>query len=239
GRQLTEKLFSEAGDNENYYVTIQLLIALQDANKDENPALEKLTDQIINEFEKNTLLPIENREFLNQSLYNHLVPAYFRITFEIPLVNPLTLRIKENYKDLFQFVERSLLPLSMWTGKKISEEEVGYFTLHFGGYLEKQSKPFEKKVNALIVCTNGVSSSIMLRAQLKEMFPNILFSRAHTAEQIQSIPINKYDLVFSTVDVESVKPVYTVKPLLSQVEKNYLIQSVMSKFPSLNSKHFS
>src|SRR5699024_8990222 len=106
-------------------------------------------------------------------------------------------------------------------------------------YLEKQSKPFEKKVNALIVCTNGVSSSIMLRAQLKEMFPNILFSRAHTAEQIQSIPINKYDLVFSTVDVESVKPVYTVKPLLSQVEKNYLIQSVMSKFPSLNSKHFS
>ncbi|MFK4997284.1 PRD domain-containing protein [Bacillus sp. N9] len=46
-------------------------------------------------------------------------------------MNPLTVRIKEDYSELFQFVNRSLAPLSMWTGQKISDEEIGFllFTL--------------------------------------------------------------------------------------------------------------
>ncbi|GGB58671.1 PRD domain-containing protein [Virgibacillus dakarensis] len=238
GKKLAHALFDGA-ENEIYYVTIQLLTALEKVELTENPSLEELTVQIIDAFEKNTLLPIENKDYLKQSLYNHLVPAFFRITFGIPLVNPLTSRIKTKYADLFQFVKRSLAPLSMWTGKKISEEEIGYFTLHFGGYLEKDRKAIKKQVNALIVCSNGVSSSIMLRAQLQEMFPDVSFSRVNTAEQIKAIPVSSYDLVFSTIEVDSIKPVYTVKPLLSQVEKNYLIQAVTSKFPSLSHHHFS
>ncbi|MFK4997283.1 hypothetical protein ACI2OX_05875 [Bacillus sp. N9] len=61
---------------ERYYVTIQLLISQQEISPEENPSLYELTERIITEFEKLTLLPIENKEYLKQSLYNHLVPAF-------------------------------------------------------------------------------------------------------------------------------------------------------------------
>jgi PTS system ascorbate-specific IIA component len=236
---LTRKLFASEVELESYYVAIELLIAQVEVKHNENPALEILAEQIIKEFEKNTLLPIRNKMQLKQSLYNHLVPAFFRISFGMPLVNTLTARIKSTYAELFQFVKQSLAPLSMWTGKTISEAEIGYFTLHFGGYLEMDKQPSVEKLNALVVCSNGVSSSIMLRSQLSEMFPDIQFSRVHTAEQVKDIPTSHFDLLFSTVEIESVKPVFIVKTLLSQVEKGYLIQAVTSKFPRLNYRSFS
>ncbi|GGF29457.1 PTS sugar transporter subunit IIC [Halobacillus andaensis] len=236
---LAKKLFSEGYKKEKYFTAIQLLTSQEEVSSQDNSSLQKLAEEIINEFEKNTLLPIENKGYLIKSLLNHLVPTFFRITFEIPLINPMTERIKEDYKELFQFVDRSLRPLSALTGKKISEAEIGYFTLHFGGYLEKYRDVKPENVRALIVCSNGVSSSIMLRAQLSEMFPGVYFSRIHTAENIQNISPSSYDLIFSTVPLTSIKPLFIVKPLLSLVEKNRLIQAVSAEFPQLNERNIS
>lgn len=239
GEELTQQLLPEGGGNESYFVAIQLLIALQEVSSIDNPTLEVLAGQIVDEFERKTLLPIEDKEFLKQSLFNHLVPAFFRITFEIPLVNSLTETIKSEYTELFHFVERSLAPLSLWTGEVISEAEIGYFTIHFGGFLERAKKLKPEKISALIVCSNGLSSSIMLEAQLKDMFPAMHFFRIPMGEKLEDITATNYDVVFSTVNLISVKPVFIVKPLLSQVEKNYLIQSVVNEFPRLTDRNFS
>ncbi len=239
GKALSRKLFPGGGKEESYFVTIQLLMTLHVVPISENPALEVLAGQIIDEFEKNTLLPIENKAFLKQSLYNHLVPAFFRISFEIPLFNPLTERIQTEYKELFQFVKRSLSPLTLWTGKEISKDEIGFFTILFGGFLDKGKKMNSKKITGLIICSNGVSSSIMLEAQLRELFPDIRLLRVSNRDRLEDIPSNTYDVVFSTVRVTSVKPVFMVKPLLSDVEKNYLIRSVIQQFPRLNERNVS
>ncbi|AXI10528.1 transcription antiterminator BglG [Oceanobacillus zhaokaii] len=234
GKSLANQLFTKGGEAESYYVTIQLLIALQEVSIEENPSLVELAERIIEEFERVTLLPIEDKHYLLKSLYNHLVPAFFRISFGIPLVNPMATRIKQDYAYLFQFVKTALAPLSMWTGKKISEDEVGYFTLHFGSYLEKDKKPRNEHLNGLIVCANGISTSLMLKAQLNEMFPMINFTSIHSAEEIANVAKSSYDLIFSTVEVDSTKPAYLLKPLLSQVEKNYLLQAVATDFPRLD-----
>ncbi len=231
GKELSRRLFLEGGEDEGYFVTIQLLVTLEIVNSQASPTLEMLAGQIIDEFEKNTLLPIEDKAFLKRSLYNHLVPAFFRITFEIPLFNELSERIKREYPDLFQFVKRSLSPLALWTGKEISESEIGFFTMHFGGYLGSGNYLYAEKLTGLIICSNGLSSSIMLEAQLKELFPAIRFSRIHNRDKFEDIPPTNYDVVFSTIKVESVKPVFVVKTLLSQVDKYYLIREVLQKFP--------
>ncbi|MFD1334513.1 BglG family transcription antiterminator [Oceanobacillus iheyensis] len=239
GKALSRKLFPEGGEEESYFVTIQLLMTLHVVPISENPALEVLAGQIMDEFEKNTLLPIQNKEFLKQSLYNHLVPAFYRISFEMPLFNPLTKRIQTEYKELFQFVKRSLTPLTLWTGKEISEDEIGFFTILFGGFLDKGKKVNSEKITGLIICSNGISSSIILEAQLRELFPEIHLLRVSNRDRLEDIPTNTYDVVFSTVRVTSVKPVFMVKPLLSDVEKNYLIQSVLQQFPRLNERNVS
>lgn len=235
GKKLAARLFPSGIVDESFFVTLQLLVSLQEMDTVENPTLLELADRIITEFEKVTLLPIENKTFLRKSLYNHLVPAYFRISFGIPLVNPLKERIQEDYKDLFEFVRKALSPLAMWTGKTISDEEIGYFTLHFGGHLTKDRRQYREKLRALIICANGISSSMMLKAQLSQMFPDIEFSSTHSLKDMS--PRN-YDMIFSTVEVPSTgKPTYVVKSLLSQVEKNYLIQQVTSDFPRMNVKN--
>ena len=239
GKALSRRLFFEGGEDESYFVTIQLLVTLEIVTSQASPTLEMLAGQIIDEFEKNTLLPIKDKAFLKRSLYNHLVPAFFRITFEIPLFNQLTERIKLEYPDLFQFVKRSLSPLTLWTGKEISESEIGFFTMHFGGYLGSGNNLHSEKLTGLIICSNGLSSSIMLEAQLKELFPTIRFSRIHNRDKFEDIPSTNYDVVFSTIKVESVKPVFVVKALLSQVEKHYLIRDVLQKFPRLDGQMFT
>lgn len=62
---------------------------------------------------------MKNKQLLKESLFNHLVPAYFRILFEIPFHNPLSTTIQSEYVELFQFVKRSLSPLASWTKKKL------------------------------------------------------------------------------------------------------------------------
>ncbi|SDY11183.1 BglG family transcription antiterminator [Salimicrobium album] len=237
GVMLAQRIFGEdCSENESYFVTIQLLVSQQEVFNNENPFLQELSQQLINEFEKNTLLPIKSKDFFERSIYNHLVPAFFRIMFEMPIVNIMTPRIKADYPELFQFVKKSLAPLSMWTGKTINEDEVGFFTLLFGGYLERTKKTESIKLKAVIICSNGLSSSIMIKAQLREMFPDIRFSSVHTVQEFNKITSETFDMVFSTIDVVSAKPVFKIKPLLSKIEKKYLIQMLLSKFPMLENR---
>ncbi|KPH71484.1 BglG family transcription antiterminator [Oceanobacillus caeni] len=240
GTALTFQLFPKGTPNESYYLTLQLLVSLQEIDTAENPTLYQLAERIITEFEKVTLLPIKNKSFLRKSLYNHLVPAFFRISFGIPLANPLKDRIKEEYKDLFEFVRQALAPLTMWTGRTISDEEIGYFTLHFGGHLTEDKKKVTEKLRALIICSNGISSSMMLKAQLSQMFSDIEFSSIHSLNKLAEISPDSYDMIFSTVESAAPgKPFYVVKPLLTEVEKNYLIQQVATDFPRMNVKNIS
>ncbi|MFB7303430.1 BglG family transcription antiterminator [Heyndrickxia sporothermodurans] len=234
GKQLAQVLFGEVYDGESMYLTIQLLSAVQGTRKNGNDLLLlNVVSEIIELFERITLIPIDDKETLKASLYAHLVPAYFRILFQVPLSNPLIDRIKEEHNELFSFVREALKPLEQATNQTISDDEVGYFTLHFGGRFSKRS-PKTKQYRALIVCPNGISSSLMMRSQLQEIFPSIQFSNPESLDSAKKANVDSYDMVFSTVFFSSPKPVYLTQPLLSTVERNYLIQAVATDFGSLN-----
>ena len=64
GKQLGVRLFNEKNTNVVYFLTIQLLITQQEIEDKENPFLEELAEQIIEEFEKSTLLPLKNKNQL-------------------------------------------------------------------------------------------------------------------------------------------------------------------------------
>ncbi|MGX8791764.1 transcription antiterminator [Oceanobacillus oncorhynchi] len=234
---LFKQLYGEdSSENEIYLITILLLTAIEHIQRVDNPGLLTLSEKIIEEFEKNTLLPVKNKQLLKESLFNHLVPAYFRILFEIPFHNPLSTTIQSEYAELFQFVKRSLSPLASWTKKEISDDEIGFFTMHFGSIIDRQNTMEIGRITGLIVCANGISSSMMLASQLKELFPEIYFSEVFNGDQFTDISVQNYDLVFSTIPVESPKPTFVVKPLMTLVEKKHLLQSVYRHFPNLSSQ---
>jgi ascorbate PTS system EIIA or EIIAB component len=232
-RIVTEKLMQqlqfENKDTELCYLTIQLLgLSLgngfvQDNNRD---LLFKLCEQLVIDFESKACIAFEKKNEVVQTLYQHVKPAYFRMKYRIPINNPLLDQIKSEHKELYTIVKELLLPIESLLNITIPEEEIGFITIHFGALLEKPKQTMPKKKRALIVCPSGVSSSLMVKNQLQSLFSEITVGKTLSLQEFQEGDFADYDLVFSTVGLKTKLPYFHVKPIMTPIEKNSLINEV-------------
>ncbi|WP_313469109.1 BglG family transcription antiterminator, partial [Carnobacterium sp.] len=226
-------------ENEASFLTMTLLgIAEGNLSLYKDEKLFQLASDIINNMEKVAVIEFENKETLQESLYMHIVPTYYRLLFGMKLENSMVNQIKREHKDLFGFVKKALEPLQKMVKRDIPDEEIAYFTIHFGGQFEKTLKQ-QHSYRALVICPNGISSSLILRSELKQLFPQLHWLGEHSVEELKQIPEHSYDMIFSTVYIRTDKKLYIVKPIMNQRTKNYLLQSVTNDFnlvgaPSIN-----
>ncbi|GHU38205.1 transcription antiterminator BglG [Bacilli bacterium] len=160
-------------------------------------------------------------------IYAHLVPAYFRILGKFTIQNVLIEQIQKQYNHLFQLTQYSLTTLEDLLGEKLPESEVGYFTILFGGEIANLTeRPEDKRYRALVVCPSGMSSSLIMRSELATLFPMIDFIEAKSFFELDLIPLDDYDLIFSSVALVTQKPLYIIPPILSMVDKVELLRKV-------------
>lgn len=162
-----------------------------------------------------------------EALLAHLSPAYFRLTYHLELKNHLISRIKQEYLELFKLIEYALEPLSALTGK-IAEDELAYFVILFGGEIYK--KRHHNALKAIVLCANGISSSLIMKKRLEDLFPNMDFVIATSVSQLDEIPVSTYDIIFSTLNVESSKKVYLFSPFPSNREVRKLYNQLVRDF---------
>ena len=215
---------------ERDYILSRLAGCLQgnlDLNPD--PTVVQIMDEIIKQVKANTGLEFPMGIPFRKNLYAHLYPSYYRLLFNISLHNPLTHQIKREYRSLYELIRRSLKPLEEMTGKPLSNDEIAYFTIHFGGYLQSQVKHRETKdLRAMIVCPNGVSTSLILQSELEKIFPRMEFqsiSRSHF-NTVDNMERDGVQIIFSTTHLESHDKVFLVKPLMTSIEKILLKRRV-------------
>ena len=215
---------------ERDYILSRLAGCLQgnlDLNPD--PTVVLIMDEIIKQVKANTGLEFPMGIPFRKNLFAHLYPSYYRLLFNISLHNPLTHQIKREYSSLYELIRRSLKPLEEMTGKPLSSDEIAYFTIHFGGYLQSQVKHREgKDLRAMIVCPNGVSTSLILQSELEKIFPRMEFqsiSRSHF-KTVDNMERDDIQVIFSTTHLESQDKVFLVKPLMTSIEKILLKRRV-------------
>lgn len=215
---------------ERDYILSRLAGCLQgnlDLNPD--PTVVQIMDEIIKQVKANTGLEFPIGIPFRKNLYAHLYPSYYRLLFNISLQNPLTHQIKREYRSLYELIRRSLKPLEEMTGKPLSSDEIAYFTIHFGGYLQAKVKRREAKdLRAMIVCPNGVSTSLILQSELEKIFPRMEFqsiSRSHF-KTVDNMERDDVQVIFSTTHIESQDKVFLVKPLMTSIEKILLKRRV-------------
>ncbi|MFD2308192.1 BglG family transcription antiterminator [Enterococcus termitis] len=217
-----------ARENEQFYFTLIFMTITQGEIRD--TALEFLLEcasQIIHEMERLAAIEFKAYRRLLLDFFYHLVPAFFRIKYHFSLANVLTEEIKEQYGELFTLTKIALQPLERLTGHAIPDEEVGYFTILFGGEIGNQREANRIiRYKALVLCPSGISSSLIMQSELRELFPTIDFDLTTTVDQLESISESDYDVIFSSVPLDTSKKTYLVNPILSQLEKNNLIRSV-------------
>ncbi|HJE79915.1 BglG family transcription antiterminator [Enterococcus gallinarum] len=218
---------------ESYYFTVIFMTVLQGEIQDTSlEFLLECSSEIIHEIERLSAIEFKNYRKLLLDLFYHLVPAYFRIKFDFKLSNVLIDEIKMQYHEIFELTKLVLFPLRKLVQKDIPDEEIGYFTILFGGEISNQrQKKRNAQLRALILCPSGISSSLIMKSELQELFPQIDFSETSSFEQFHHQGMDSaFDIIFSSVPVKTDKKLYVINPIMTQLEKNALMRRVQEDF---------
>lgn len=236
-QNIVEKYFdldlTEIDESELQYIELLLLGCFEGNHSQEDNYFKNLTLKIVEEMESISLIKFDERTELIRGLYKHLVPAYYRLKSGHTDTNKNSDIIKIEYRYLFDIVKRALMPLQKELTEKIPDSEISYFVIHFGGYIFKGKSNESDQINALIICPNGVSSSLVIKRQLMNIFPKMNFLETHRSDQVSQINEKDYDLIFSTIPIETSKPLYIVSLFMKENELSELNQVITKKFPNV------
>ena len=121
----------------------------------------------------------------------------------------------------------ALAPLREACGE-ISEAERAYFVILFGGEIYK--KKYTQSFRAIVLCVNGISSSLIMRKRLENMFPSMTFILSTAVSDLDNIPAFSYDIIFSTVPVMTDKKLYVMSAIPDSEEETRLYNRIAQDF---------
>jgi len=217
--------------SERIWLTLQLLTSnVRSADILTNERINDLKTaigQMIDQFEKKSCIFIVDKEETLDKLLLHMRPAYYRIKYHLTLKNQFSAQMIEEYIDLHEMVASSIGPLENLIGETFPPSEIAFITIFLAGQLIKQGEELNKKKRALVVCTNGLTISKIMQQTLKEIFPEFYFAESLSLRQFQNYSLD-YEIVFSTIPVQSEKPIYLINPLMTLSEKEALRRQVIN-----------
>ncbi|WP_347549089.1 BglG family transcription antiterminator [Pseudalkalibacillus hwajinpoensis] len=185
--------------------------------------LRKVVSEIVNEFQIYACVLFEQREELEDALFLHLKPTYYRLKYHVPITNELTASVQQEYPDVFSITKRAVWPIESMMSQKLPDDELAYLAMHFGAWMQKEKLPEITFGKALIVCEMGIGTSNILRGQLEKLLTNVEVIGTVSRRQFIN---NHYqvDYVFSTSSLHhQTLPVLTVNPILTQQGKEKIL----------------
>ncbi len=215
------------------YISAWILgISVGNADEDTSDRLvvSEIVNRIMTKFEALSGIYCKNHSRIFTQIYSHFRPAYYRLLFKLPIINPLCEKVKEEYNLVYKIVSNSMKEFCRLFGEEIQEEELAYLTLHFAAiYYNKKDYDVIEKKKALIVCSNGIGSSAILYTELVNLFPELHFFDPMESSKIKDVT-EHIDIVFTTNyktdSVEINAPVIKVSPVMTQKEKYKITREV-------------
>lgn len=218
------------------YLEILLLSTLQLKLSDsQQKYFSGLVERIVFEMEKYAVINFEDKDEMIENLYKHLVPAYYRILLELDEEVDISAKIKDQYNDLFTLVSKALKVFGKELNKAIPENEIALFVIHFEKYLNIR-QPMSGEVKAIIVCPNGISSSLILKKQLQQLFPSMIFLETNRLNDFYERDKSEYDIVFSTVYLDTDRYYYLLPTLLDEEKSSELYRIITNDFPMIENE---
>lgn len=158
-----------------------------------------------------------NDNILKSGLLIHLRSAINRINFGMKIENTMLDEIKSNYAFDYDIAIIFCQGLKRKANIDISEDEVGFITLHFAGAVERLKLANKiNKYRTIVVCATGGGTAILLKTKLESKFNEFIEIKGfYPAFKLNSMDLSSYDLIISTIPLENVKlPVLNVSPIM-------------------------
>ena len=88
--------------------------------------------------------------------------------------------------------------------EEMTEDEIGYISLHIGAAIERCFTGKYEKKKVLLVCGSGIATTRMLEARLQSYFNNkIIIMNKISYAQFQNYDYSNIDFVISTIPIQS------------------------------------
>lgn len=231
----TLSMYENVPQSEILYMTLQILTSTT-IKKDilNTKELNKLCislKEFIELFEQNALIEIQDKKGLLERLVGHFKPAYYRIKYNLTTSYGVLDKVSKGFEPLNDLVRQSIMPVEKYLKTTISDNELSYISLFMGGALMERDRTriLERRtiIRALVICPSGISMSNLMKDSLTSVFTEFYFYPATSLRDFENFK-HPYDIVFSSVQVKSNKPVFIINEIMDEEEKYYLKKKVMN-----------
>lgn len=242
---MIDKYFQDLNVHERLYLTIHLLgskagsvIRLDDSQRDIQ--LFELALHLVDLFERQTSCVISEKNELVNSLYMHFKLSMYYYQLSIQISNTLLEDVKENYGNLYQMIKNLCESMDDEFPFILTDSEISYITMHFGGHLKQVQGKFYALIRVLIVCPSGISTSTLLKREVEDLYANVTVIAATAAENIAQYKEN-IDFIVSTIDLDTDIPWIKVNAILTKDDKSKIasMMSLNMQTYKLNKDNFS
>ena len=242
---MIDKYFQDLNVHERLYLTIHLLgskagsvIRLDDSQRDIQ--LFELALHSVDLFERQTSCDISEKNELVNSLYMHFKLSMYYYQLSIQISNTLLEDVKENYGNLYQMIKNLCESMDDEFPFILTDSEISYITMHFGGHLKQVQGKFYALIRVLIVCPSGISTSTLLKREVEALYANVTVIAATAAENIAQYKEN-IDFIVSTIDLDTDIPWIKVNAILTKDDKSKIasMMSLNMQTYKLNKDNFS
>ncbi|GAA0179125.1 BglG family transcription antiterminator [Clostridium sediminicola] len=183
-----------------------------------------LARNLIDKVDKSISLNLTKDKQLYKSLLIHLEPMVYRIKYDIEIDNPILSNVKSNYMSLYEIVKSSSEIIEEGLGKKISDSEIGYLTIHFAAAIERIKNEDIKPVKVILVCHTGYGTSELLSIQLTSIYHVKIIDVVSHKDLKDSLNRNQAEIILSTIHIEDQfdNKILCVHPILTDSDKEKL-----------------
>ena len=212
--------------DEVYYVAAYLLKAKMGEYTPDNLKVEHLTDlrqaisAMVDDFQIHACLIFKNRRELEQDLFYHLKPTFYRMKYGILLENPLSQMMHVDYSDYILLTKKVVHHFEYLLGKRLPDGEIAYIAMHFGGWLDREGARLEPRKKAVIVSPGDQEPCKFLQKQIEDLVSCLDIVDIITVDRYLNSELIGIDYVFTTVPLEKrTTPVFLINAVLSNQEK--------------------
>ena len=195
----------------------------------DEPALLVIIDKMIEAFDPQYAYDLRCDDEFIRGLFVHLQPTIVRLKHHLNIINPLLDDIRQEYASVFQKSRRAATILAEALDTTVSEEEIGYLTIHFGAALErlKGKKVFTRKVIIGIVCASGFGLARLMMTRLQNKLPSYVELHTYGKDGLTESVLQETDFFISTLPLQIPgADVLRTSPLITGSELQHILGKI-------------
>lgn len=198
---------------------IDLIIYRLNLIKKTYPSKDKLKAQIvtakfIKKISEELEIDLTEDRKLLESLSNHISDIIDNPIVKISEENSV-FSVTDKFSDAKKIVKNYIYIIKKFMGRDLNERETDFIVIYIISSIERMKNEI-KKIEILLVCANGMGTSLLLSENMKKIIPNcnVSITNANSYENI--LRMDMPDLVVSTIKLKPYVDYLLISPILSQ-----------------------